>query len=549
MTTRSTPTHPTWREWTGLVLVALPLFMMATDFTVLFLAMPAVTADLAPSTTQMLWVMHGSAFVTAGLVITMGRLTDKVGRRRLLFLAMALYGAASAMAAFAPNTETLLAGRVLLGISSAAATPAAFSLVRSMFSTARHYGIAFAVVIGTFSAGAALGPPIGGVLLEHFWWGSVFLINVPAAALVLLAGRWLLPCPQATNGASIDALSVLQSLAAVILVIFGLQEIADQGFSMWYLLAVVAGVVLGMLFVRRQRRLKDPLLDLGLFRIRALRISALVLILSNLAFLAGDLVLVQYLQIVNGVPMAQLGLLLAIPGIAAIVGTAVTPTLNRLLHPSHVVATGIIVATAGLGVIIAAIPLAPQLTSLFILGNSIVALGVGPVMVLGAQLIVSSAPEDRTGSAVAVQDVSEKLGGAVGMAFIGSLAMAVFSRMVIASSPGDVSEADMDAATQSPGGAVAIAERIGGVTGNELLQSVQYAWSMGTLAAHVAGFLIGVAAVVLVLKGLRGVELPADTGEPSNGSARPESEPPPAITPAEPAINEEPLTEEGRTRS
>ncbi|MEU3274851.1 MFS transporter [Saccharomonospora sp. NPDC006951] len=507
----SAPERPTWREWTGLVLLALPLFMMATDFTVMFMAMPAVTADLVPSTTQTLWIMHIGEFVAAGFVITMGWLTGRIGPRLLLLSAMGLYGLASALAAFAPNPETLLSARVLIGLAAGAASPAAIAMLRSMF-TGKQFGVAFAALMGAFTVGGALGPPMGGILLEHFWWGSVFLINVPVAALVLLGGFRLFPRAFERSADRIDVASVALSFAAIMSVVFGLQEIADQGVSVPYVLVTLAGVGLGVWFIRRQRRVENPLLDLNLFSIRALRVAVSAFVLASLAFLAVDFLLVQYLQIVTGVPTSRLGLMLAVPGIAAILGTVVAPPAARRFAPSHVMAAGVAIALAGALAIITTILLVPHQTWLLIAGTTAIAFGVTPLMLLGAQLIVTSAPKKQAGSAVALQDIGSGLGGALGMALLGSLAMAVFGRVLGDRAPSGVSGADLDAATQSPGGAMTVAEGLDGDTERGMVTATQEALSLGTVAAYAAAVLLGVATIVFVLRGLRGVRLPADAG-------------------------------------
>ncbi|WP_375003509.1 MFS transporter [Aeromicrobium sp. CTD01-1L150] len=520
------PARPTWREWTGLALLALPMFMMLTDFTVMFMVIPSVAADLGPSTTQMLWIVHVGEFVAAGLLITMGWLVGRLGHKQMLLASMALYGLASALAAFAPNPETLLVARVLIGAAAAGASPAAIAMLRSMFTSAQHYGIAFAVIMGAFSAGVAFGPPMGGVLLEYFWWGSVFLVNVPLAVVVLIAGLWLFPRANERTGEKIDMTSVMLSLTAIIAVVFGLQEIADRGASVPYVLAVVVGTALGVMFVRRQRRVASPLLDLSLFSIRPLRVAASAFVLSSMAFVAVDFILVQYLQIVTGVPTARLGLMLAIPGISAVLGTIVTPVLGRRFAPSQVIAIGLLVSLAGAGLVMATIALAPSMVALFIVGTSLVAFGVSPMRLLGAQLIVTSAPRKQAGSAVAVQDISAGIGGAMGMAFIGSLAMAVFGRVLGTGAPAMVSADQLDAASQSPGGGVGVAEEIGGSTGQELLTVVQDAWWMGTLAAYAAAIVLGIATLLLIVRGLRGVTLPTDDHDepepasPATGSSR-----------------------------
>ncbi|MBB3663729.1 DHA2 family multidrug resistance protein-like MFS transporter [Prauserella sediminis] len=547
-TTTSTSARPTWRAWTGLALLALPLFMMATDFTVMFLAMPAVTADLLPSTTQTLWILHIGEFVAAGFVIAMGWLTGRIGPRTLLLFAIVLYGTASTLAAFAPDAETLLTARVLIGLAAAAASPAAISMLRSLFGGSRHFGIAFAVLMGTFSAGSALGPPMGGMLLEHFWWGSVFLINVPVAAVVLLGGPWVFPKGGRTTAERIDMTSVVLSMGAVILVVFGLQEIADRGPAVPYVLATLVGLVLGTWFVRRQRRLANPLLDLGLFAIRTLRVTAIAFVLSSAAFVAVDFLLLQYLQIVAGVPTDRLGLLLAAPGIAAVLGTAVTPILARWVEPARLMASGVGLALVGAMAVIWSIAGGTQQTWLSITGTTVVSLGVTPLMMLGAQLIVTAAPAKRTGSAVAVQDISAGLGGALGMAFIGSLAMAVFGRVLTAGAADGLTGAELDTAAQNPGSAVAVAGDLGGADGQALLTAAHDALSWGTVAAYGTAVVLGIATIVLVVRGLRGARLDTAPDEPDASTDdtahpdRPRHDPAPSPSAASTSAALEPTT-------
>lgn len=510
---KTVPKRITRRAWTGLVLLTLPMLMMATDMTMMFLVMPPLTADLTPSTTQTLWIMHVGEFAAACLVITMGWLTDRIGPRTLLLAAMALYGIASGQAAFAPTPETLLAARILIGVATAAVTPAGFTMLRSMFTNARHFGIAVAVMMGTFSVGGALGPPMGGMLLEHFWWGSVFLINVPVAALVLLTGFWVFPRVRGTKEGRIDMTSVVLSTASVILVVMAMQEIADQGPSIPHTLAGVVGLGLGVWFVRRQKNVDNPLLDLGLFAIRTLRITLMVFVLVALAFMAVDLVLVQYLQIVAGVPTGRLGLMFAVPGIAAIVGTVVTPILARRFAPAHLMATGLTVSLTGTLMIMGSIPWAPHLAWPLVAGTTLISFGIPPTTVLGAQLVVTSAPGGSSGSAVALQDIGAGLGAATGMALTGSIAMAVFGRGVEAGVPEGISDTELDTATQTPTGAVAVAQELGGDTGGALLVTALEAWSWGTVAAHAAVFVLGLMTLVVAIRGLRGAKMPDDDSD------------------------------------
>lgn len=507
--TRTAAERPTWRQWSALVLLGLPMFMMATDFTAIFLAVPPVAADLEPTATQLLWIVHIGELVAAGTLITMGWLTGRIGPRTLLLLAVTLYGIGSVLAAFAPNAESLLAARVLIGAATAAASPAAFAMLRWLFTSARHYSVGFAVVMGAFPVGAALGPPLTGLLLEHFWWGSVFLINVPVAAAAVVGGLRLFPDASERTTDRIDITSVAVSMAAVMLTVFGLQEIADQGVSLTYVLAVGGGVVLGWWFIRRQRRIDNPLVDLSLFASRMLRILMVFFLLSPLAFMAADFILIQHLQIVVGISTGALGLVLAIPGAASIAATALTPALAARFAPATVMTVGTGTGVLGLLVILLAVTIHP-VTWLFAVGMTIAALGASPPMVLGAQLVLTSVSKMQTGPVSAIQDISASLGSALGIMVLGSLATSVFRHNVDSGVPDAVSDAESDDAADSPGAAAAIADEIGGSTGEQLLAVVHDAWTWGTVAVYAAAVLIGVLLMIIVGRGLRGIRLPSD---------------------------------------
>ena len=506
---RTDTERPRWRHWAALLLLGLPMFMMATDFTAIFLAVPPLAADLEPSATQLLWIVHIGELVAAGTLITMGWLIGRIGPRTLLLAALVLYGIGSALAGFAPNAETLLIARALIGAATAAASPAAYAMLRWLFTSARHYSVGFAVVMGAFPVGAALGPPLTGLLLEHFWWGSVFLINVPVAAVAVLGGLWLFPDADERTTDRIDITSVVVSIAAVMLTVFGLQEIADQGFSLTYVLSVSGGVVLGWWFIRRQRRITNPLLDLSVFAYRVLRISVLFFLLSPLAFMAADFILIQHLQIVVGISTGTLGIILAIPGAASMAATALTPVLAAKFTPATVMTVGTGTGVLGLVVLLIAVTAHP-VTWLFAVGMTIAALGASPTMVLGAQLMLTSVSKMQTGPVAAIQDISASLGAAVGIMVLGSLSTAVFRRGVDSDAPEAISEADLDAATESPGAAAAIAGEVGGSTGEHLLSVVHDAWTWATVATYTVAAVIGMLMMIVISRGLRGIRLPSD---------------------------------------
>jgi len=242
-----------------------------------------------------LWIVDIYGFLLAGSLITMGRLGDRIGRRRLLLTGAAAFGGASVLAAFSTRPLMLIAARALLGVAAATLAPSTLSLIRNMFLDPKQRTTAIAVWAASFSAGAAIGPPIGGLLLSHFWWGSVFLLAVPTMALLLVLGPLLLPEYRAPQPGRLDLTSAGMSVAAVLTVIYGLKEIARTGIGWLPALSILTGLAVGIAFVRRQRLLADPLIDLRLFRVRTFSLPLVANTLSLLAAFGASLFVAQYL--------------------------------------------------------------------------------------------------------------------------------------------------------------------------------------------------------------------------------------------------------------
>lgn len=501
------------RSWVGLGLLMIPAFMAALDMTVLFLAIPAIAADLLPSGTQQLWVLHIGDIAGASLVLTAGRLVDRFGPRRLLVLGLMGYGMASALAAFAPSVELLILARGLLGASAVTMTPAGMALLRYMFPEPRGFSTALALFMAAFSGGMALGPPVGGLLLESFWWGSIFLVNVPVAiAVVLLAGR-LLPEVGGTGQGRIDLTSVLLSAGGVAGIVFGAQELAAGGGGLVHVAVVAGALAVLVVFVRRQQSLAAPLLDLSLFRSMPFSI-ALATILSVIAVSAGaDLQFAQHLQVVIGHSALTAGVLLVFPALGSMLATAASPLLLRHLRPGSAIAAGLLTALiGGIGMLQILTAGAGASTTLLMAAATVMAVGVAPVFALGTNVVLSSVPVAQTGSAQAMQEVGGSLGNTAGLSLGGSIAYLGYTGALQGSMPDGVPAESALQSQQSVGGALAAAEDLPPDLAAQLHEATQVAFTAATRDAYLLA-VVGFAALAVVVRwGLRNarVDVPPD---------------------------------------
>ncbi|AYF74694.1 MFS transporter [Nocardia yunnanensis] len=464
------------RDWAGLGVLALALLLIAVDATVLDLAVPSITADLAPTTPQLLWIIDVYSFVLASLLVTMGTLGDRIGRRKLLLIGAAGFAAASAMAAWAVNPEMLIAARVLQGVAGATLMPATLGLIRSMFADARQRTLAISVWGAMAASGAAFGPLLGGWMLEHFWWGSVFLVNLPVMALLLVLAPVLVPESRDPNPGRFDLISAGLSMAALIPIVYAVKEFAAHGPSLNLLVIAAVGVVSGVAFVRRQRGLTAPLIDLDLFRIPAFRAAVFTNLLSVFA-LAGVLFFgSQYLQLVLGRSPLAAGLLL-IPGtIGSMLGALAAAWLVRYRRPATVLAGSLVTVAAGAG-LYWLLPTDPQGSMTpFIVGFLLIGLGEGVALTVSCDMIVSTAPEARAGNAAAISETAMEMGIALGVAVLGSAVMAAFRQGLDLS---HVPSAQADAARESLGGAIETARALPQPAAGELLNSAHSAFVSG----------------------------------------------------------------------
>jgi MFS transporter, DHA2 family, multidrug resistance protein len=486
------------REWTGLAVLALPTLLLALDMSVLFLALPHLTADLGASSVQQLWIMDIYGFMIAGFLVTMGTLGDRIGRRRLLLIGAAAFSAASVLAAFATSAEALIAARAVLGIAGATLMPSTLALISNMFRDSRQRAVAISVWMSCFMVGTAIGPLVGGVLLELFWWGAAFLLGVPVMVLLLVAGRLLLPEYRDPRAGRIDLISVGLSLAAVLPVIYGLKELARDGARPVPVLAALIGLTVGLVFVRRQRRLADPLLDLALFRSGSFS-AALGINLVGAIVMGGSFLFVPlYLQLVEGMTPLRAGLWLLPQSIAMIASSLAAPHLAHRYRPAYVMAAGLVIGAAGF-VLITRVGAGGGLF-LVVTGFLLACVGVAPAAALGTDLVVGSAPPEKAGSASSVSETTNEFGIALGLASLGSLGTAVYRNAVEGKLPAGVPEA----AGESMSGAAAVAEQLPGSLGAELLALARTGFTSGMSAVAVIGAVGFVAAALLALVLFRG---------------------------------------------
>ncbi len=467
MPSTSGPQKAGRKEWIGLGVIALPCLLYSMDLTVLNLALPSLSADLAPTSAQLLWIVDIYGFLVAGSLITMGTLGDRIGRRKVLLIGAAAFGVGSILAAFSTTAGILIATRALLGLAGATLAPSTLSLIRNMFLDPQQRSVAIGVWISSYSAGAAIGPLVGGILLERFWWGSVFLISVPVMVLLLLVGPVLLPEYRDPKAGRIDLVSAGLSVVSVLLVIYGLKRIAQDGLSVTAAIAIVTGTFVGLAFVRRQQRLEDPLIDLRLFRAPAFTAALTAYTLATFVAFGIFVFIGQYLQLVLGLSPLHAGLWTMPFGGAFIAGSMLTPALARRVRPSYVIAGGLVVSALGFWML--TLVDAPSGLPVLVTAFVVYSLGLAPVFTLTTDLIVGSAPPERAGAASAMSETGSEFGGALGVAILGSVGTAVY-RHAIADGLSPAIPADSAAAARDTlGRALVVASELPHDVGAQLI--------------------------------------------------------------------------------
>ncbi|WP_410634683.1 MFS transporter [Amycolatopsis sp. cmx-4-83] len=411
------------RAWVGLAVLALPALLVSLDVFVLVLALPKLAVSLHADGTEQLWIMDTYGFMVAGFMVTMGTLGDRIGRRKLLLIGAAAFGVASVVAAFSTSAAMLIVARGALGIAGATLAPSTLSLIGAMFENPRQRAEAIGIWAGCFTVGAIIGPVVGGFMLEHFWWGSVFLLGVPAMVLLLVIGPKLLPEYRDETAGRLDLPSVGLSLAAILPAVYGVKELARDGVHLTPVLALVIGGLVGYVFVKRQRTLAEPLIDFSLFAAKAFRTALGGMLLFSMLGGTTMLFVAQFFQVAQQLsPVgAALGLLAGMA--ASTVSFLAAPVLVRRVEPRVLIAGGVALAAAGMAILAFVEPAGgPAWPAL---GFAVTSLGVGPMVALGTDLVVGSVPVRKAGAASALAQTVNEFGYSLGLATVGTLGSAV----------------------------------------------------------------------------------------------------------------------------
>ncbi|MCB0967869.1 MAG: MFS transporter [Ilumatobacter sp.] len=475
-------------RWWSLAALTLPVLIISMDATILGFAIPELSTALSPSSSQMLWIIDVYSFVLAGLLVTMGIVGDRIGRRRLLLLGAAGFSVASVLAAFAPNAEALIAARALLGVAGATLMPSTLALIRNVFTDDGERQLAIAIWAVAFSVGAAIGPIVGGFLLDHAWWGSVFLVGVPVTLLLLVVGPRLLPESRDPDPQPFDIPSAGLSMVAMFAVVYAMKSFAEHGSSSTAWIVLALGLYSGVRFVRRQRRLDDPMIDVDLFRIPRFSMAISGNMVACFGFSGAMYFVAQHLQLVTGMSAMRAGINL-LPSVAATIAiTLLAPAAARRIGTFRVISLGLVAGGVGFAMLAT---VGTASSTLHVVASLLVLnAGLSAAMAVSVDGVMAALPPARAGAGASVSETANELGIALGTAILGSIAATVY-RGSIADATALPPDA-IESARETLGAAHAAGADLGGTAGRQLVELANAAFVDGTRVAST------VAAVVFV---------------------------------------------------
>ncbi|XAS64655.1 MFS transporter [Micrococcaceae bacterium Sec5.8] len=500
------PTRAPWRDWLALALLMFPVLLVAVDNTALTFALPAIARSLDASGVELLWIVDAYPLVLAGLLVAMGSLGDRIGRRRLLFIGSTGFAAVSAVTAFAPSAEWLIAGRAGLGFFGAMLMPSTLSLIRNIFPEPNRRRLAVAIWAAGFSGGAALGPIFGGWLVEHFWWGAVLLVAVPIILPLLALGPALIPESRDPNPGRVDLPSILLSLLVMVPVVYGIKVLATHGPAAEPLGAIAFGLLMGYVFVRRQRHLlaasgarnrTAPLLDLSLFGNRVFSTAIIANVLALFSFNGFILFLAQHLQLIEGQSPSESGVAMVPALIATVLAGLLVVPLVKKVRPGFVVAGGLLLSAAGYFLV--AFGDHGHGPALLLAALLVLCLGVGAAETISNDLILGAAPAEKSGAAAAISETGYEVGSLLGTAILGSILTASYQGNLRL--PAGAAEAAPAAVTTQAGetlaGAVELAQALPGPLAEAVMTAARTAFDSGVhITATIALVLMAGASVL-----------------------------------------------------
>ena len=480
------------RQWASLVVLMLPVLLVSVNNTALSFALSAISQGLHPTASQLLWIVDVYPLILAALLIPMGSLGDRMGRRKMLMIGSTGFGLVSLFAAFAPTAEWLLAARVGIAVFGSMLLPATLSLLRSVFRDDRQRTLAIAIWTAGFSAGAALGPIAGGFLLNHFWWGSVFLLAVPVLLAFLVAAPLILPESKDPHPGPVDPLSIVLAVLTMAPVVYGIKSLATGGSVLHGVLFIAVGALCGLLFARQQVAKDYPMLDLRFFRSPRFSGGLSVNMVSNVALFGFLFFFTQYLQLVNGTDPMTSGLLM-VPGLVlSILAGLGAERIARLVGIRTAVVLGLLLVAAGFFVVAFTDQMASSAPIL--VAFTVMSAGTGLATTLSTDLVVSSVPEAKAGAASAVSETGYEVGAVLGTAVLGGLTTAFYQAHL--ELPAAVSADSAQIAHETLGGALDVAAE--SPAGSVIADAAVAAFSSGMQwTALIGGVVVAVVALVL----------------------------------------------------
>lgn len=485
--------------WLALAVLMLPVMLIAIDNTILAFALPMIAEDFRPPAATQLWIVDAYPLVLAALLVAMGALGDRIGRRRLLMIGSSGFAVISVAAAFAPTAGALVGARALLGVFGAMLMPSTLSLLRNIFVDASARRLAIAIWASGFTAGSALGPIVGGVLLQHFHWGAVFLVAVPILLPLLILGPRLIPESRDPNPGPLDPFSVVLSFAAMLPLVWAIKSAAHDGMSWLVVGAVAIGITAGVTFVRRQNRSATPMLDMKLFAYAPFSSSILANFLSIVGLIGFLFFISQHLQLVLGLSPLAAGLVTLPGAVVSVIGGLAVVKLAKRFSPQALMTTGLLLLAAGFLLILL---FRHDLSVVAVIVSFVVLeLGVGMSQTMSNDTIVASVPPAKAGAASAVSETAYELGAVLGTATLGTIFTAFYRNNV--EIPAGLSPAQASDAAESIAGATSVASTVPAPVGDALLESARTAFDSGIAPTATIAATLAVAAAVVITVSFR----------------------------------------------